>query len=506
MTARTAREYERAITWNPTIAAELLGKDTPYRDEGKERCWGSFHVCRQTGLWYDFAAADGGIGSVELIQFLKKRAGEEWSFKDAVKWLVKFLAVHPGTGPLEVEDEDWTAARREAAAALARHFLDTAAPLLSDSHGGVYLASRGLFGPYPEALRWLPNARPGEGALVMPLVAFGRIVGVLLTYIDALGRKSLVLPNRKRLDIERAPGAVMVIQEPAPGVVDISATIIGTEGLENAMSAGHPEVAQPGWKIIGLPGIATLKNLPAKAGDRIIFLQDSDPEGHPAHAALQAGIDSLILQGAQVDRTEWSEHGDANAILQKQGPAELKRLLAKPAGAPLKFESEKLSIDGEIVRLAKLSPTEYEKARRKVAEDSKWRVAALDKAVARLRPAPTSTEADDGSTEPSISLPVDPPWTGPVPQLSQLLDRIVIEIRRYVVLQEWQAHLVAVWAALTYFVHDTRINLQVMPRLAIQSAEIASGKTSLLRIVCTLVRHGKIYGRSTAAGTLPVPG
>jgi hypothetical protein len=501
MTRLDAAEYERAITWNLTIAAELLG--APSRDEGRERCWeGGFHVCRQSGAWYSWAASVGGVNSVSLIQFLKKCAGEEWSFEDTIKWLVKFLTTHEGLGQLEAaaEDEEDTQTRQAATAELARHVLDIAEPLPEDGAEVAYLTSRALPGPYHlEALRWLPNARPGEGALVMPLTANERITGVLLTYIDALGKKSLVAPVRRRLDIERAPGAVMVIQEPAPGVVDISATVVIAEGLENSLSVAHPEVAHPGWKIIGVPGIATLKNVPAKAGDRIIVFQDSDPEGQPAQIGLQAGIDGLILQGAQVRRTERSEHGDANAILRAKGPVELKRLLARPAGAPLKFTGEKLSVDGEIVRLAKLSPTEYEKERKKVAKDSEWRVAARDKAVARLRPASAPSE-DEGSTEPSIRLPVDPPWTGPVPQLSQLLDRVVIAIRRYVVLEEWQAHIVTVWVALTYFVFASRINLQVMPRLAIQSAEIASGKTSLLRIVCTLVRHGKIYGRSTAAG------
>jgi hypothetical protein len=57
MTRLDAAEYECAITWNLVIAAELIGTDIPYHDEGKERCWGAFHVCRQTGLWHDFAAA-----------------------------------------------------------------------------------------------------------------------------------------------------------------------------------------------------------------------------------------------------------------------------------------------------------------------------------------------------------------------------------------------------------------------------------------------------------------
>jgi hypothetical protein len=356
MSVLTAAEFERAISWHLAIAETLLGDG--FRDEGKERCWGSLHVCRQSGAWYDFAAAEGG-SSVKLIQVLKKRAGEQWRFEDAERWLVKFLAEHPGIGPLEAEDGEWTQARQVATAELARHYLDIAEPLAADGPEIAYLRSRGLPGPYPVALRRVPNARPGEPALVMPLVAHGRVTGAQLTY--ALGKKSVAIPPRRRVDLEKASDAVLVIQEPAPGVVDISATMVVTEGLENALSIAHPQVTHPGWQILGVPGVTALRNVPAKPGDRIIVFQDSDPEGHPAQIGLQAGIDSLILQGAQVRRTEWSEHGDANAVLQKRGPAELKRLLATPAGAPLKFTGEKLSIDGEVVRLAKLSPAEYEK-------------------------------------------------------------------------------------------------------------------------------------------------
>jgi hypothetical protein len=498
MTAPSAEDFERATSWNLTIANELLGTDTPCRDEGLERKWGSFSICRATGSWYDFAASVGGVSPIALVQRLKQRAGEEWGFDDAVAWLLKFLAANPGTGQLEAEDGEETQTRQAAVAALARHYLAIAEPLPQDGAEVAYLTGRGIFGPYPEALRRVPNARPGESALLMPLIASGRVTGVLMTHIDAIGRRSLAGPARRRLDLERAPGAVLVIQESAPGVVDISATMIVAEGLENAMSVAHPEVKHPGWKIIGVPGISTLKNVPVKVGDRVIVFQDSDPEDHPAQLGLQAGIDSLILQGAQVRRTERHNDGDANAILQARGPAELRRLLARPAGAPLKFESEKLSIDGEIVRLAKLSPAEYEKERKQVARESAWRVGALDKAVARLRPEPA--EAEDGSAKSTISLPVDTPWAGPAPQLAPLLDRITAEVRRYVIMQDWQAHLVSVWLALSYFVFDQRIDLQVMPRLAIQSAVFNSGKTALLRIVTTLSRHGKLYGRATSAG------
>jgi uncharacterized membrane protein len=386
MTTLTAEDSERGITWNPKIAAELFEKDAVYRDEGKERCWGSLHICRQTGLWYDHAAAIGGLYSVPLIRFLKKRAGEEWSAADAAAWLKKFLEEHDGTGQLEAEDEDWTTARREATAALAKHYLDTAEPLPEDGAERTYLASRALTGPFPAALRRVPNARPGESALVMPLTAYGRVTGVLLTYIDALGRKSLVLPNRRRLDIGRAPGAVMEIATATPGTVDISADVVICEGLENGLSINL--VKSPAWRVIALPGISVLKNVALKPEERrVIVFQDSDPKGHPACEGLDAGVDTLLLGGKEVRVTEDSEHGDANNILKTEelGEKELRRLLAKPAGAALSFK-------GKVEELSKLPETAYMQARRETAKGLGVPVAYLDREVTKRRPKPVEAE------------------------------------------------------------------------------------------------------------------
>ena len=62
MTRLDAAEYERAITWNLAIAAELIGTDIESRDEGKERYWGAFHSagkpgCGMTGLRWPAASA-----------------------------------------------------------------------------------------------------------------------------------------------------------------------------------------------------------------------------------------------------------------------------------------------------------------------------------------------------------------------------------------------------------------------------------------------------------------
>jgi hypothetical protein len=169
MTRLDAAEYERAITWNLTIAAELFGKDVKPRDEGKERYFTeTFHICRQSGAWYDWGASKGGLYTIPMIRFIRP----SYTNEDAERWLAKFLAAHKGVGSLEPQDVEWTQTRQAATAELARHYLDTAVPLPLDSPGAVYLTSRGLLsGPYPETLRWLPNARPGEGALVMRWLA-----------------------------------------------------------------------------------------------------------------------------------------------------------------------------------------------------------------------------------------------------------------------------------------------------------------------------------------------
>ena len=93
MTRLDVRQYETAITWIPTVVAEHLGKD--YRDEGRDRVWGSLHICRATGAFYEF---------------LKKRAGEEWSVESGSQWWVKYLDTHPGLGTLEPEDEEYRGA------------------------------------------------------------------------------------------------------------------------------------------------------------------------------------------------------------------------------------------------------------------------------------------------------------------------------------------------------------------------------------------------------------
>jgi hypothetical protein len=67
----TPGEYERAVTWNVTIAGILLGDG--FTDGGADRHWpghGGFYLCRATDAWYSFAAGRGHYSSAEMVRLL----------------------------------------------------------------------------------------------------------------------------------------------------------------------------------------------------------------------------------------------------------------------------------------------------------------------------------------------------------------------------------------------------------------------------------------------------
>jgi hypothetical protein len=357
VTALTAVDYERRRTWALTIAAELLRKDgaaVPFHDEGKERCRaGGFRFCRQSSTWYSFATDRGGLSATSLIRFLRP----DYTREDASAWLASFLGANPGVGQLEAEDEEWTPTRREAVAALCRHRLDTGEKVLPPgSPGATYRASRGLPEAASEGMLWIANARPGEGALIMPLIAFDCITGTLETYINALGRKSLALPNRRRLDLEPAPGAVMEIAAASPGTIDIRVDVITCEGWENEESITL--VKSPAWRVLALPGINTMKHLPSVLKPeerRVIAFQRLPSEGasRPQASGGRHRCPDRCRQASQGDPAFGA--GRRHSILQSEGlgEKELSRLTACAGSAALSFE-------GKVAELPKLPETIHE--------------------------------------------------------------------------------------------------------------------------------------------------
>ena len=110
-----------------------------------------------------------------------------------------------------------------------------------------------------------------------------------------------------------------------------------------------------------LPGIGTLKHLSVKKGERIVVCRDGDEPGSSADEGLVKGVDHLLLEGADVRVTNTPAGEDANSILQAEGTSALNELIADAAPATL-------SLDGEITRLSRLDPLDYDRERKAAAE------------------------------------------------------------------------------------------------------------------------------------------
>ena len=307
-----------------------------------------------------------------------------------------------------------------------------------------------------------------------------------LGYLDPDGRKSTITPNRRRFALEKAPDAVFEFPKPNDAT-DLLADTLVVEGLENALS-----LAELGRsvRIVGLPGIGTLQNLPVRKGEKILIVRDGDKPGSGADKGLIAGVDHLLLEGAIVHITHTPPGDDANSILESDGQAALQELLTNT------YPGELLD-KGELNRLAKLTPFEYDKERKDAAKRIGINVRTLDKEVGRRRP--KGKEQSDASNDPDIDEIelLDEPVV-----LAQVLDDILVELKRYIVAEEEKLAAVSLWCAHTHLCHHDYINLQRSPRLAIQAVTPGSGKTTLLECVGLLVPRPRTTSSLTASTVL----
>lgn len=189
----SAFEDERSRSWHLAMASVLL---PGWRDEGNERRFlnsGGLSINRRSGAWICRSSGHGGYATVGLIQFIK-----DYSEADARAWITAFLAEHPGTGECSGDTKSAEGSAAAVANRLRAKDILVAAVPVEGTPGEAYLRGRGLEPAYPECVKFLPEARTGEGALVGQLTAHDRVVGVQLTYLDPVGRKSLVLPVRRR--------------------------------------------------------------------------------------------------------------------------------------------------------------------------------------------------------------------------------------------------------------------------------------------------------------------
>jgi hypothetical protein len=131
-----------------------------------------------------------------------------------------------------------------------------------------------------------------------------------------------------------------------------------------------------------------------------------------------------------------------------------------------------------ICRLAELSPLEYDKKRSAAARELGVSVGALDRAVKEVRTARSETK---GQGRP-LQLPSIDPWPDPV-EGGELLDNLCNAVKRYLVLPDGSAEVLALWSIHTHafqcFEHT--------PRLAITAPEKQCGKSKTLDVLECLV-------------------
>jgi Protein of unknown function (DUF3631) len=496
----TAADGERLRSWTLDIVTTILGDDAQWRDEGADRRFlthGGLLIHRALGCWYCHALGKTGRGwdTVALIQLLKNCS--RW---EATVWALAWLSSHEGTGTCDgavddAEDGDGVdSARALASAATAREILDRMG-CVEGTPAEVYLKSRALPPPYPaDLLGYAEHVRLGEGALIARLTASGRTTGILVTYIDALGRKSRASPTRRRFDLEKAPGAVFRIPAP-PGrlaePLDPVADYIIADGLEDSLSV---QLARP-LPVRGLPGVGAMTRHgdEVRKGDRILVVGDGDLPDSVAAKSLTAGVDALLLAGARVRLCRAAEGEDANYILLNWGIDVLRGLVARPPEAQLSF-------DGRIARLAKLEGLAFEQEREAIHKIFRVRVGLIDEAVKNLRPRPTAAKepAKDGVSEDAEPITEDPPWEGEA-DLAAALDAAVGEMPRYLVADDFHYTVIALWCALSHIVQSEAVALPVMPQLAFQSLAENAGKSTALEIVATLAYRGRLRSSYTAS-------
>ena len=139
-----------------------------------------------------------------------------------------------------------------------------------------------------------------------------------------------------------------------------------------------------------------------------------------------------------------------------------------------------------VARLATLKQIHYDRVRKDEAKALGIQVKTLDALV--------KTARDDGSASARLPFAEVEPYPEPIDP-AQVLDEVVDIILRYVVMDEAQAHAVALWIMMTWFIDD----VEVAAILIINAPEKACGKSQLLTLVGYLAARPLPAANSTAS-------
>ncbi len=143
------------------------------------------------------------------------------------------------------------------------------------------------------------------------------------------------------------------------------------------------------------------------------------------------------------------------------------------------------TIDDKIEAMARLEPTLYDQFRKIVADSAGIRVTTLDEEVAkRRRPA----------ASPGLYFTDVEPWGEPVDG-AELLNSIIGEVRRFLVMPKESMDAAALWLVMTWAVEATFI----LPMLAISSPQKRCGKSTLLILLRKIARKALLVSNTSAA-------
>ena len=99
----------------------------------------------------------------------------------------------------------------------------------------------------------------------------------------------------------------------------------------------------------------------------------------------------------------------------------------------------------ELERLARLSPLDYGRARKEAAKGLGIPVSILD-GVVKTKRSELGLDEDDGLQGRAVQYEEPEPWPEPVDG-APLLDNLAASVKRFVVLPEHGAEIVALWTA-----------------------------------------------------------
>ena len=190
---------------------------------------------------------------------------------------------------------------------VAKNLWEKAVPITSERPAGRYLSRRGLPGPWPATLRFIPRAWHPTGRTFPAMVAAATRcldsapVAVQLTALTLDGQKASVDPVRWTRGVLR--GAAVQLAPWSEGMA-----IILTEGVEDGLSVLTVPGSTP-WAVLG---VSNAKDVVLPEGAEVVVALDGDEAGRRGG---EAAARALHARGHRVRIARLPEGKDLNDLL-----------------------------------------------------------------------------------------------------------------------------------------------------------------------------------------------